>query len=61
MSSICSIMAAMKLSKSLWGEILKTVAYLKNCSLSQKGVTLYERANEEKPDLKHLHIIASWA
>ncbi len=61
MSSVCSIMAAMELPKSLWRKILKTVAYLKNRSPSQKGVTLYERANEEKPNLKHLGIVGSRA
>ncbi len=54
MSSVRSIMAAMRLPKSLWGEILKRLAYVKNCSRSQKRVTLYERANEEKPNLKHM-------
>ncbi len=34
MSSVRSIMAAMRLPKSLWREILKTVAHLKNRSLS---------------------------
>ena len=47
----------MKLPKSLWGEILKMVAYFKNRSLSQKDVTPYERVNEEKPDVKHLRAI----
>ncbi len=61
MSSVRSIMAAMRLPKSLWGEILKTVAYLKNRSPSQKEVTIYERANEEKPNLKHLRVVGSWA
>ncbi len=54
-------MAAMRLLKSLWGEILKTVAYPKNRSSSRKGVTPYERANEEKPNLKHLRIVGSRA
>ena len=61
MSSVRSIMASMKLPKSLWGEILRTVAYLKNRSPSQKGVTPYERANGEKPNLKHLRVIGSRA
>ena len=39
MSSLCLIMAAIKLPKSLWGKILKMVTYLKNCNLSQKKVT----------------------
>ena len=54
-------MAAMRLPKSLWGEILKTVAYLKNGSPSQKGVNPYERENEEKPNLKHLRFIGARA
>ena len=37
------------------------MAYLKNRSPSQKGVTPYERANEEKSNLKHLCIVGSWA
>lgn len=57
MSSVQLIIANIKLPKSLWGEILKTVAYLKNQSLSQKGLTLYKRANEEKLNLRHLHVI----
>ncbi len=61
MSSVRSIMAAMKLPRSLWGEILKTVAYLKNHSSSQKGVTPYERPNEEKPNRKHLRFVGSQA
>ena len=54
-------MAAMRLSKSLWRKILKTVAYLKNRSPNQKEVTLYERANEGKPNLKHLRNVGSRA
>ena len=61
MSSIRSIMAAMRLPKSLWEEILKMVAYLKNRSPSQKGVAPYERANEKKTNLKHLCVIGSQA
>ena len=37
------------------------VAYFKNQNPSQKGVTFYERANEEKPNLKHLQVISSRA
>ncbi len=54
-------MAAIRLPKSFWGEILKTVAYLKNRSLSQKGFTPYKRANEKKPNLKYLLIVDSRA
>ncbi len=48
MFSVRSIMVSMKLCKSLWGEILRTVAYLKNRSLSQKGVTPYEKGKRRK-------------
>lgn len=54
-------MVVIKLSKSLWGEILKTVAYFKIFSPSWKDVTPYERLNEEKLNLKHLQTINSWA
>lgn len=50
MSSMNSIIIAIKLPKSLWREILKMVAYLKNYNLSQKSVTSYERVNKEKPE-----------
>ena len=61
MFSVHSIIIAIRLPKSLCGEILKMVAYLKNYSPSQKRVTLYERANEEKSNLKHLRIVGSQA
>ncbi len=59
MSYIRSIIAAMRLLKSFWGEILNMVAYPKNRSPSQNRVNHYERANEEKQNLKHLRIIGS--
>ncbi len=57
MFSVQLIIANMMLLKSLWGEILTTVAYKKNRSPSQKGVTPYKRANGEKPNLRHLRVI----
>ena len=54
-------MASMKLPKLLRKEVLRTVAYLKNQSPSQKKVTLYARANGDKPNLRHLRIIGSRA
>ena len=48
MSSVCLIMAEIKLPISLWRKILKTVAYLKICSLTKKDVTAYNRVNEDK-------------
>lgn len=56
-----SIMASMKLPKSLWGEILQTIAYWENRSRGQRGITPYERANREKPNLRHLRVIGSRA
>lgn len=61
MSSVRSILVSMKLPKSLWEEILKTVAYLKNRSPSQKELTPYERADGETPNLGHLRVIGSRA
>lgn len=61
MSSVRSILLSMKLPKSLWEEILKTVTYLKNRSQSQKELTPYERANGENPNLRHLCVIGSRA
>lgn len=57
MSSIQLIIANMKLFKLLWGEILKTMAYLKNWSPSQKKITLYKRVNRKKLNLKYLQVI----
>lgn len=52
-----SILASIKLPKLFRGKILKTVASLKNWNPSQKGIISYKKANEEKPNLKHLYII----
>ena len=57
LASVCSILTAQKLPKSLWGEILKTTAYPKNWSLGVDEVTFYERINNTKPFLGHLQII----
>lgn len=59
MSFIRLIIKSMKLPKSLWGEILKTMVYLKNQSLSQKGVTPYKKVNAQKPNFMYLQIISS--
>ncbi len=45
MSSVCSILSTMKLPKSLWLEVLKTVAYLKYQSPSIDGITFFEHLN----------------
>lgn len=42
----------------IMGEYLKTVAYLKNQTLSQKKVTLYEMTNRKKPNFRQLYVIS---
>ncbi len=49
----------MKLPKSLRFKILNTITYLKNCSLGSDGITLFEKFQEEKPDLRHFRIVGS--
>lgn len=56
-----SIMAAKNLSQFLWGEILKTLAYLKNWSLEPNPKTPYKRLNHEKPDFSHLKVLEARA
>ena len=51
----------MKLSKSFWLGILKTVAYLKNPSPGINGIILFEHFKGEKPNLRHLKIVGSYA
>ncbi len=54
MSSVRSVLSTKKIPKSLWLEILKTVAYLKNWSLGIDGITTFEHLKGEKPNLCHL-------
>lgn len=54
-----SMLKAKKLPKSLWGEVLKTSAYIKNRSPSVDDMTPYERLNDTKPFLGHLRAIGS--
>ena len=61
MSSVRSILSAMHLPKTLWDELIKTVAYLKNRSPGINGITLYELGNHIQPNLSHLKVIGSWA
>jgi hypothetical protein len=51
------------LPKSLWGEAIKTVYYLKNRSPSSalSGYTPYEKARNEKPNISHFRIFNSLA
>lgn len=59
MVTVRSILKAKQLPKSLWGEVLKTAAYIKNRSPKVDEITPYERANGIKPFLGHLRIIGA--
>ena len=61
MSSVRSILAAMHLPKTLWDELIKTVAYLKNRSPGINGITPYELGNHVRPNLSHLKVVGSRA
>ncbi len=60
MFSVRLIMVVINLSKLLYEEILKMVLYLKNWSQVKKIIITYQRANEKKPNLKHLLVFCSW-
>ena len=61
MSSVRSILSAMHLPKTLWDELIKTVAYLKNRSPGINGITAYELSNHVRPNLSHLKVVGSRA
>ena len=61
MSSVRSILSAMHLPKTLWDELIKTVAYLKNQSPGINGITPYELSNHIRPNLSHLKVVGSRA
>ena len=61
MSSVRSILSAMKLPKGLWPEIIKTVCYLKNRSPNTDGVTSYEKLKDRKPNFRHLRVFGARA
>lgn len=61
MASVRSVMAAKNLPRFLWGEILKTSAYLKNRSPGPDPETPYERLNHGKPNLSHLKVLGARA
>lgn len=58
MSSKSSFIINMKLFKLVWREILKTVAYLKNKSPIQIGLSFYKKANGDKQNLEDLFVIS---
>lgn len=52
------ILSTIKLPKSLWFEILKIIAYLKNCSPSINGITAFEYLKKEKPNRTIIKLLA---
>ncbi len=60
-SSVMSILAAICLFKTLWDELIKTVAYDKNRSPIINGITQYELANNVLPILSHFKVVDSRA
>ncbi len=61
MSSVRSILAAMRLPKTLWVGLIKTVAYLKNRSPGINEIIPYELANNARPNLSNLKVVGSRA
>ena len=59
MSLVCLVLSAMHLSKTLWDELIKTVAYCKNQSPGINGITLYELGNHISPNLSYLKVVGS--
>src|SRR5450755_1321855 len=63
MTKALALLQDAHLPKSLWGEAIKTVCYLKNRSPSSAlgGYTPYEKARNEKPDVSHFRVFGSLA
>ncbi len=61
MSLVRSILSTMHLPKTLWDELIRTVAYLKNRSPGINGITPYELGNHIRPNLSHLKVVGSRA
>ena len=51
------IMIAMRLLKSLWTELVKTVCHICNWLLKKKESSVYEMIKKHKSDLTHLHTL----
>ena len=60
-SSVRSIIAAMRLPKTLWDKLIKMVVYFKNRSPGINGIIRYELGNHVKPNLSHLKVVGSRA
>ena len=61
MSSVRSILSAMYIPETLWDELIKTFAYLKNRSPGINDVTSYKLDNHIRPNLIHLKVVGSQA
>ncbi len=57
MSTVHLILSAMHLPKTLWDELIKTVAYLKNRNPGINGITSYEFGNQTRPNLSNLKVV----
>ena len=56
-NAVWSIMIAMRLSKSLWTELVKVVCYICNWLSKKKESLAYEMIKKHKSDLTHLHTL----
>ena len=56
MSAVCSIISQKYLLKSLQDEIGATVVYVQNRCLSMEGKTLFEKCNNQLPDVSNLKV-----
>ncbi len=63
MYKVRSMLNQTKIPRGMWGEVIKTAAYLSNRSphYQLNGKTPYEMIKSKKPDLSHLRIIGSTA
>lgn len=56
-ASVRSILKEKKLSKALWAELVKAVAYTKNRCPGVDGVTPFQTGNEFEPDVSNLRTL----
>ena len=57
MASVRSILKEKKLSKALWPELVKAVAYVKNRCPRVDEVTPFQTGNEFQPDVSNLRAL----
>lgn len=58
-SSIWAFLAALLSTITLWGELIKTVAYLQSCSQNINGILIDKPARNAKPKRRKLKMISS--